>query len=32
MKLAAGEAAEQLVPVLLRATGLPRKALADMAG
>ncbi len=30
-KLAASEVAEQLVPVLLRATGLPPKALADMA-
>ncbi|MFL6246321.1 MAG: type II toxin-antitoxin system VapC family toxin [Thermoanaerobaculia bacterium] len=30
-QLAANIAAEQLVPILLRDTGLPRKALADMA-
>jgi predicted nucleic acid-binding protein len=30
-QLSASEAAEQLVPALLRATGLPPKALADMA-
>ncbi|MEA2239823.1 MAG: hypothetical protein QOC81_4547 [Thermoanaerobaculia bacterium] len=30
-QLAASAAAEDLVPVLLRATGLPAKALADMA-
>jgi hypothetical protein len=31
IQLSASEAAEQLVPLLLRATGLPAKALADMA-
>lgn len=30
-QLAASDVAEQLVPILLRETGLPAKALADMA-